>query len=149
MASQLGTIIGAVAGMAISGYTMTVYRGSTLRNSMESADIPARIISAVGMQSNRTVTRTLGGSGHLMQTEWTITDVALLRPAGQGIGLRDIALNLEGYMAAYHDASRTLIGPTWTVQNLSLRAQVLEWPQASGRMYDVVTASLIISEIIQ
>ena len=147
MASQIDAIIDALESMAVTGVT-TVYRGSTLKDSVEVADLPCRIISAIGMQSNRLQTRTFQ-SGHVMQTEWTLVDVALLRAAGMGVGLSDIAPSQEAYLGHYHDALRTLIGPAWTVTGASLRSQVLEWPQASGRYYDVVTATLNISEIIQ
>jgi hypothetical protein len=148
MSSQLISIVAAVAGMSVSGVS-TVYYGATLKNAVEIADVPARIVSAVGMQSARTKTTTLGGAGHVMQTEWTITDVALLRPAGMGMGLKDIAVTMETYMAAYHEAVRTLIAPAWTLIDVRCRAQILEWPQASGRSYDTVVATLVISEIVQ
>jgi hypothetical protein len=147
MASQLDAIIDALEAMSVSGVT-TVYRGSTLKDNVEVADLPVRIISAIGMQSNRLTSKTFQ-SGHLMQTEWTLNDVALLRAAGMGMGLKDIAPSQETYLAAYHNALRTLIGPAWTLTGASLRSQVLEWPQASGRSYDVVIATLTISEIIQ
>ncbi len=147
MASQLDAIIDALEAMSVSGVT-TVYRGSTLKDNVEVADLPVRIISAIGMQSNRLTSKTFQ-SGHLMQTEWTLNDVALLRAAGMGMGLKDIAPSQETYLAAYHNALRTLIGPSWTLTGASLRSQILEWPQASGRSYDVVIATLTISEIIQ
>ena len=147
MASQIDAIIDALEAMAVSGVT-TVYRGATLKDNVEVADLPCRIISAIGMQSNRLQTRTFQ-SGHVMQTEWTLVDVALLRGAGMGMGLKDIAPSQEAYLGHYHDALRTMIGPAWTVVGASLRSQVLEWPQASGRYYDAVVATLNISEIIQ
>ena len=147
MASQIDAIIDALEAMAVSGVT-TVYRGATLKDTVEVADLPVRIISAIGMQSNRLQSCTFQ-SGHVMQTEWTLVDVALLRGAGMGMGLKDIAPSQEAYLGHYHDALRTLIGPTWTVTGASLRSQVLEWPQASGRYYDAVIATLNISEIIQ
>ena len=148
MSSQLVNIVASVAGMSVSGVT-TVYYDTSLKNAVEIADVPARIISAVGMQSSRTKTTTLGGNGHVMMTEWTITDVALLRPAGMGMGLRDVVLSMETYLAAYHDAVRTLVAPAWQVIDVRCRAQILEWPQASGRSYDTVIATLVISEIVQ
>jgi hypothetical protein len=148
MSSQLVAIVDAIAAMSVTGVT-TVYSGTTLKNAVEIADVPARIVSAVGMQSARTKTTTLGGSGHVMMTEWTITDVALLRPAGMGIGLKDVVDTMESYMAAYHDSVRTLVAPAWQLIDLRCRAQILEWPQASGRSYDTVVATLVISEIVQ
>ena len=147
MASQIDAIIDALEAMSVSGVT-TVYRGATLKDNVEVADLPVRIISAIGMQSNRLQTRTFQ-SGHVMQTEWTLNDVALLRAAGMAIGRKDIAPSQEAYLGHYHDALRTLIGPSWTVTGASLRSQVLEWPQASGRYYDAVIATIFVSEIIQ
>jgi hypothetical protein len=149
MASQLTTIIGAVCALSITGYSMPVLRGATLKDQVDDADVPTRIVNAIGLASARTRTTTLGGSGHVMQAEWTVQDVALLRAAGLGLGLSDIAGSLEGYLAAYHDSLRQLIAPTWVLSNASLRATVLEWPQGSGRYYDAVTATLTITEIIQ
>jgi len=148
MSSQLVAIVDAIAAMSVTGVT-TVYSGTTLKNAVEIADVPARIVSAVGMQSARTRTTTLGGSGHVMMTEWTITDVALLRPAGMGIGLKDVVDTMESYMAAYHDAVRTLVASSWQLIDVRCRAQILEWPLASGRSYDTVVVTLVISEIVQ
>ena len=85
----------------------------------------------------------------MMMTEWTITDVALLRSAGIGFGLSDVALNMETYLAAYHDAVRTLVAPTWQIIDVRCRAQILEWPQGSGRNFDSVVATIVATEIIQ
>ena len=149
MASQLTSIIDAVVALSITGYSMPVLRGVTLKDQVDDADIPTRIVNALGMSSQRTRTTTLGGGDHVMQAEWTLNDIALLRAAGLGLGLKDIAGSVEGYLAAYHDALRQLIAPGWVVSNASLRASVLEWPQGSGRYYDAVTATLTITEIIQ
>ena len=108
MSSQLDSILDAVEAMSVSGVT-TVYRGSSLKDSAEIADIPMRIISAIGMSSARVQTKTLGGTGHVMMAEWTITDLALLRSAGMGLGLSDVAPNVESYLAAYHNAVRTAL----------------------------------------
>lgn len=148
MSSQLDSILDAVEAMSVSGVT-TVYRGSSLKDSAEIADIPMRIISAIGMSSARVQTKTLGGIGHVMMAEWTITDLALLRSAGMGLGLSDIAPSVESYLGAYHDAVRTLSAPSWAVIDLRCRAQVLEFPAASGRNYDAVVATLVFREINQ
>jgi len=149
MGSQLTSIVDAVAALSITGYSMNVLRGTTLKDQVDDADVPTRIVNAIGLASSRTRTTTLGGSGHVMQAEWTVHDVALLRAAGLGLGLKDIAGSVEGYLAAYHNSLRTLIATTWVLSNASLRASVLEWPQGSGRYYDAVTATLTITEIIQ
>lgn len=149
MASNLSPIISAVAGMTVSGFPMTVYHGSTLRGSIEIADLPARVINTIGITSSRTAAKTLGGAGHVMQTTWVLNDIALLRPAGMGLGLEDIADTLTNYMAAYHQSLRTLVGSGWVLVDASLRAQVQEWPQSSGRFYDVVSATITFNDFIQ
>jgi hypothetical protein len=149
MSSNLPQIITSLAGMTVSGYPMTVYHGSGLKNSIEVADLPARVINTIGIQSNRTRTKTLGGAGHVMQTVWTITDVALLRPAAMGIGLSDIAEDMTEYMANYHQSLRSVVGSGWVIVDTSVRGQVLEWPQSSGRFYDAVAATITFSEFIQ
>jgi len=148
MGSQLATIVDAVADMVITGYAYDVHVGDEMRNHFDIADIPCRVINAVGFASTMQKVQTLG-SGHVMTTEWTITDVALIRKAGMGYGLKDIQPDLQGYLAAYHDAVRTLVTNRWTLTRCQLRSSVLEWPAASGSWHDAVTATLSITEIIQ
>lgn len=150
MGSQLDSILDALEAMSITGYTYTVYRGSTLKDVIDIANTPCRIISAIGVQSSRTDRLTFG-SGGLMKTDWTIQDTALIRFAALGIGLRDIAATQEGYLAAYHQAVRTAFDANsrWVITDVSLRSQVLEWPAASGNFYDSVVATLTVADIIE
>jgi hypothetical protein len=148
MGSQLSAIIDEIAAMTITGYDYDVHVGDELRNHFDIANIPCRVINAVGFASTMQKVQTFG-SGHVMTTEWTITDVALLRKAGMGYGLKDIAVDMTGYLAAYHDAVRTLVTNRWTLTRCQLRSSVLEWPAASGSWHDAVTATLSITEIIQ
>jgi hypothetical protein len=150
MASNLDGILDALEAMSISGYSYTVLRGSTLKTVVDIATTPCRIISAIGVQSSQTRRLTFG-SGAVMRTEWTIQDVALIRPASLGIGLMDIAPTLEGYLAAYHEAIRSVVASNsaWVITDVSLRSQVLEWPAASGQYFDAVVATLTASDIVQ
>lgn len=148
MGSQLNSIITTLATMSISGYALDVYYGDASVNNVDIANLPCRIINAVGMSSAMTKLQTFG-AGSVMTTEWTITDVTLLRKAGTGYGLKDINQEITNYMAAYHDAVRALVTNRWTLTRCQLRASVLEWPQASGSYHDAVTATLTITEIIE
>jgi hypothetical protein len=148
MGSQLATIVDAVADMVITGYAYDVHVGDEMRNHFDIANVPCRVINAIGFSSSMARVQTFG-SGHVMTTEWTITDIALIRKAGMGLGLKDIQLDLQGYLAAYHDAVRTLVTNRWTLTRCQLRSSVLEWPQASGSYHDAVTATLTITEIIE
>ena len=145
---SLGNILTAVESMAVSGISTVIYTTS-LKDTIDIADIPIRIINPIGFASGRTRITTLGGAGHVMATQWTVTDIALLRPAAMGIGLADIADTIEDYLQDYHTALRGLTSPTWTLSEASVTASILEWPQASGKFYDAVTAVLTISDIIQ
>lgn len=146
--AHLSEIVDAVCAIVPTGFTGQTLRGASLKNQNEDADVPVRIVSAVGMRAARTKTVTLG-IGHVMTTQWSITDIALLRNAGLGRGLKDIALGMESYLDAYQTAARQLVNPQWYVEDVQLRAQILEWPQASGRFYDAVVATIVITDINQ
>lgn len=150
MASQLDNILDALQAMTITGYSYTVYRGSTLKNVIDIANTPCRLLTAIGVQSARTDRLTFG-SGAVMKTEWTIQDIALIRPASLGIGLSDVAVTLEGYLAAYHQAVRSTVdgNSRWLITDVALRSQVLEWPAASGNFFDAVVATLTVADIIE
>lgn len=150
MASNLDGILDALEAMSITGYSYTVLRGATLKSVVDIATTPCRIISAIGVQSSQTRRLTFG-SGAVMRTEWTIQDVALIRPASLGIGLMDIAPTLEGYLAAYHEAIRSVVAnnSAWVITDVALRSQVLEWPAASGQFFDAVVATITASDIVQ
>lgn len=150
MGSQLDNILDALQAMTVTGYSYTVYRGSTLKNVIDIANTPCRIITAIGVQSARTDRLTFG-SGAVMKTEWTIQDIALIRPASLGIGLSDVAVTIEGYLAAYHQAVRSAVdgNARWLITDVALRSQVLEWPAASGNFFDAVVATLTVADIIE
>ena len=68
-----------------------------------------------------------------------------------GIGLSDVAATMEGYLAAYHEAIRAVSSGNqhWSIADVALRSQVLEWPAASGHFYDAVVSTLTVADIIQ
>jgi hypothetical protein len=146
MGSQLDSILDALQAMTITGYSYTVYRGSTLKNVIDIANTPCRIISAIGVQSGRTDRLTFG-TGALMRTDWTVQDTALIRPASLGIGLSDMAATME----AYHEAVRSAFDANsrWLITDVAVRSQVLEWPAASGNFFDAVVATLTVTDIIE
>jgi hypothetical protein len=61
-----------------------VYYGDSLVNNLDIANLPARVINAIGMSSSMTQLQTFG-AGSVMTTEWTIVDIALIRKAGMGL----------------------------------------------------------------
>ena len=81
MGSQLDSIVDTIATMSIAGFAMDVYWGDASVNNVDIANLPARIVNAVGFSSSMNKVHTFG-SGHIMTTEWTITDITLMRKAG-------------------------------------------------------------------
>lgn len=151
MGSNIAAIITAIASLDVqlSSVSVLVRSGTALKDSEEISDLPTRIISPVGMTSQRTRVQTLGGAGHVMNNEWTITDTCLLRAVGMGLGLTDIAAVYQEYMAAYIQLSRQLIGQTYSLTLLTQRAQVVEYVNGSGRNYHAVICTLTFAEIVQ
>ena len=151
MASNIDAIISAIVSLNVqlSGSSVLVRSGTTLKDSEEISDLPTRIVSPVGMTSQRTRVQTLGGAGHVMSTEWTITDTCLLRAVGMGLGLTDIATVYQAYMAAYIEQARQLSNQTYTLTLLTQRAQVVEFAVGSGRNYHAVICTLTFVEIVQ
>ena len=151
MASNIASIISAITALDVqlSGTSVLVRSGTTLKDSEEIGDLPTRIVSPVGMTSQRTKVQTLGGAGHVLNTEWTITDTCLLRAVGMGLGLMDIADVYQAYMAAYIEQARQLSGQTYTLTLLTQRAQVIEYVNGSGRNYHGVICTLTFVEIVQ
>lgn len=151
MPSNIASIITAITALNVqlSSVTVLVRAGTSLKDSEEIGDLPTRIVSPVGMTSQRTRVQSLGGAGHVMTTEWTITDTCLLRAVGMGLGLTDIALIYQEYMANYCEQARQLSGYAYTMTLLTQRAQVVEYVTGSGRNYHAVICALTFVEIIQ
>lgn len=147
MSCQLIAIIDAVAAMSVSPITR-VLRGTTLKNSIASADVPVRIISAVGMRSQGMKPMSMTSSP-LLTALWSVTDLALIRPAGLGMGLRDVAFGMEQYMATYTDVMRGLRSTTWSLDDTQFASRVVEWPAQSGTYFDAVVVTHVIKEIVQ
>lgn len=148
MSSKLGNIIDDLASMSIAGFSITALTGTSLKDSIELAELPARIISPIGITSNIVRAKTFGNN-HVMSVEWSIVDITLLRAAGQGIGLTDIAVTLDDYLAAYLTAVRTLTSTEYALVNVQAKAQITNWPQSSERYYDSVYTVLTFSELNQ
>lgn len=148
MGSLFASIVNTVATMTITGYNLDVYYGDASVNNVDIANLPCRVINAVGFTSQMQKINTFG-AGHVITTEWTLTDLTLWRKAGTGYGLKDVNQDLTNYLAAYHNAVRQLIAPQWSLTRCQLRSSVLEWPAASGSYHDAITATLSITEIIE
>lgn len=149
--SQLADIYAAVAALqpTAGGTVVPVRWGATLHNTNESADIPLRLLSPIGDTMGKVQQKTGGGVGHVITVEWSIRDIALLRPVGGGLGLSDIADIYVEYMATYADALRQISSQTYYLVDAQVLPQVLQYPADSGMQYHAVSSTLYLMEIVQ
>jgi len=150
MATHITSIISAIAAMPVQafGATVTVRSGTGLHNTVENADLPCRIISPLNATSQRSK-RITTGAGRVMQTEWTIEDIALLRFVGDGLGLADIASIYLEYMNSYIECARQLGNTVYALDLLQQRTQVLQYPASSERTYHAVISTSTFTDIVQ
>jgi hypothetical protein len=150
MATHITTIISALAAMPVQAYgaTVSVRSGTGLHNTLESADVPCRIISPLNATSQRTK-RITPGAGRVMMTEWTIEDICYLRFVGEGLGLADIAAVYVEYMNSYIECARQLGNSVYTVDLLQQRTQVVQYPASSERTYHAVISTSTFTDIVQ
>lgn len=152
MGSQLQSILTAIAALpvTVSAVVVPVRVGSGLRNSAELPDVPVRILSApTRATGGKTNVSTLGGAGHLLEMEWMITDLCLLRYVGTGLGLQDIGQIYTDTYISYVDTVRQLSSNTYKLSRLDLMNGVTEYPQSSGNQYHSITAIYSVREIVQ
>ena len=154
--SQLATIYSTLAAtpITVGAVAVAALNGATLPDSVESAQLPVRLILPVGGKASGTVQtprtfKTSTTQGGVLVVDWTLSDVLLWRALGAGVGLTDLAPELIAYMAAYMAVVAPLRTPRWSVTNIAFPViGGLEWPASSDRWYSGVQATLTIREII-
>lgn len=153
--SQLAAIYAAIAGASISvgSVAVTALNGSTLTESVESAQMPVRLILPVGgtATGSTPTPRTFANrtEGGVLVVDWTITDLLLWRGIDAGVGLSDLSPNLISYCGSYLSIVGSLRTSRWSVSNISFPViGGIEWPISSNRWYSGVQASLTIREIV-
>lgn len=93
-----------------------------LGNSVQSADMPKRLLLPVGNQSANESQFAICGNS---EVEWVVCDLMLWRPVAQGIGLIDVAADLVRYTGAYADKLKTIrcsIPPNVMLKNVRIDA---------------------------
>lgn len=148
MASQITSIIAAVAGLSIAGYAMPVCYGATEKDLAEIADLPMRNISCYASATGSDIVTT--GVGRVMTAQWIIEDTAYIQKVGMGLGKSQVAPTMYGYAGAYINALRSLsTSNRWSLDTYRVVPSSIEWPQASSDYMHAVTCTLTITEIVQ
>lgn len=153
--SQIANIYDRLAAQAVlyDGVAPTVYWLATTPNSIESAQLPARIITPISSRQREDFGFIALGTG--ARVIWTLQDVLLVRPAAQMRGPLDVLRPLVTYCGAYADAMRSFrepgqasAGSRTTLDRVSTDVVTYEWPSGSGQYYWGVLATLTISEYL-
>lgn len=152
MACQLDDIFTALAGISftVGGHSVDVV---TMGDKMVINQTPVRVIVPIGANSEgRSISGLSLGAGLIAR--WAIADLFLLKPTKRGDGVHSAGADLTAYAMAYVDhftsrASRELVSPNVTVEDISLSFDVIEYPQNSKKWYFAVTAILSITELME
>lgn len=146
----ISAILDELENMAIAGYDYPVYRNTSLLSSITIAHTPCRVLSILNVSGNNLQRLTLG-SNSVLKARWAVQDKVIFRQAGLGTGLNDIAQEIELYITAYYNAVRaTFTGNNfYTVYELVIQPQMIEWPAESGTKYHGMATTLYIDDIIQ
>lgn len=128
MATQIRDIYRRLADISITldGETLTAWTPETMRNRVNSAVLPLRILSPIGVANTGTFTPPVFASDGSGEAQWTIYELVLIAPAPEGRGLREHAdemLSLiESYINAVAQDSRLM--PGVLIENVTAEAGV-------------------------
>jgi len=150
MASQLTTIMAAIKAYnpTYNGKAVSIRDGATLPNTANAADLPMRIISAIGNSAGQ-VQRVTLGANPVITLRWQITDLLLGQQVGLGKGEKDQSNAQIAYAAAYADLIRTLVTNKYQLEDVRIAMETVEYPSESGNRYYAVMSEYLIREIIQ
>lgn len=149
--SDLSGIYDALEAMnvTLNAAVVQVFNYDALPDSIQTAQLPCRLLHPLGEQPlGSTTPFTLAGTG--LQFGWTLFDLFLLRPVGQGIGLKDAAPDIVNYMEAYATALKAnvkLVGHTVTITGGTFDPAIFAYPRGGAAIYFGVMVSLKITEL--
>jgi len=146
--SIYGTLSSDIA-PAVGSVTPTVRNYNNLRDSVKSVDTPVRLLLTTTGESNAESAAFIT-MGKLQKISWTIEDLLLWKPAGEGEGLSKNSEKLVDYMAAYAEAIRQKRQFTAQSHVTSVRMVpgIYAWPEGSGNMFFGVRCFVRVEEIV-
>ena len=157
MTSVIGSIYTAIESMSIlvDGSAPKVYGLTGLPNTVASAMLPCRILLDLANAGEGqsmdffSINTGIGGGGN-QYVDWQLSDLMLMLPQAQGIGVKQVATTLVEYTGAYIDAARDnrAIVPTANITGLRVSPGIYQYPAEGGVSYWGCMATLTIREII-
>lgn len=149
MPSSLNAILADVASMnvTVGGVLVPIRWDDTLQNTVESADLPLRLVSMLGGAAQRSKAQT-PIPGSVLQLEHSIDVTGILRPVGQGLGLSDIQAAYVEYVDTTLEAARYLGNSRYNLKLITQRSQIIQYPASSDRWYHAVLVNLVFDDRI-
>lgn len=132
MSALIADIYGALAAMDITldAVVARVFNIDAIPNSVNTSDVPARLLLPISTQDGAQSVQPVSISGSKQQIVWTITDLLLLAPIGQGGHLGSHAARLARYQMAYVEALRVrkhLLGDHQIIET-TIETGIQEYP---------------------
>lgn len=155
MPSAIDSIYTAIKNISVTvgSVTPTAYGLTGLPNQIASADLPARLILAVGgaLATGQQAVQFYTLSDYKYGAKWQINDLMLWIPQEQGRGVAQVAQSLVQYAGAYLDAVRTNRDLTALASIEDMRAEpgLYEYPQGSGITYFGCMATVTVQEWVE
>ena len=148
--SDVYTALAAKSVTTTSGKTPTVYDLDELLESVNTANLPCRLLLPLGDNAGEGREGQFINIGSTIVITWQVNDLMLWQASEQGLGLRQFAPQLVDYCGKYIDAMRTFKCP---VANTSLESVYVvpgeyEWPRGSQRYFAGVLCQLQIKEAL-
>lgn len=148
--STISDILAAIAALAVpyGAVTPATRLAGTLADEFEDADLPVRVITAIGGISARRLATLTPVGQHAIR--WQIDDLLLVRSVGLGRGLRDEAAALATYAYTYARAINPLRARTgtWWLAEWNADIGVITYPAGTDRSYEGVRITHMIDHII-
>lgn len=131
----------------------TCYSLGELKASVQTADLPARLLLPIGLGASGAPNITLG-PGNMAQAQWQIVDLFLLAPVTMEQGFYIYAPVLTRYCVAYAEAiaNKWQFLYQWQTEAqtnpVSILPGIYEYPAGSGIEYFGVQCTFTVNEVL-
>lgn len=144
------------APITVGTTTFTAKDADAQPNSLVTAGLPLRLLGPIELTGRENTTAlpiyVLQDTSYAMQATWRIFDNMFYRPLAQGIGQQTANAVLLGYMADYlamlADTTRLILPADCWVVDVTMSAEVLEYPLVSGNFYFGVRCIVTVAELL-